>query len=300
MNNLEDKLLRIGVCIAPGGYITPNYDFPRHIRNSIYSFLCQCYNTSSFVDYFIREKKLYFKENKAILKRFFNGLLYYVERLDDEYKKDFYSYLLNNDISKQAVKDAYNAIHRLKHDDKLTIELKKFYKVSNLLPILAQHVRLNELENQELLEKVGHNTVYKQYLPISFVELAILEIFIYRQKRYSDVVVKKVNWRAAKKSVYYTNKNESVLDTKDKFNLFEANAGKLYKKGFSCFRFDFMPTKKADPPAIKKHEKSKPFRAVNTTPSKSPRVSPNRKNKLHEAETISAFRTHRQILQNLK
>lgn len=295
MNNLEEKLLRVGVHIAPGGYITPNYDFAKHIRNSIYGFLCQGVNTSSFIDYFIREKKLYFKDNKAILKRFFNGLLYYIERLDDPFKKDFYAYILNNDINRQTLKDTYNILHKLRHDDKLEVELQKFYKIDSFTSILKTYVRLNELEADELLDKVSQNSVYKQYLPISFVELAILEIYIYRQKRYTDVLIAKVNWRVAKKSIYYTNKTESIIDTKTKYNIFDANAGRLYKKGFSCFRFDFMPTKKV----VKKVGKS-PVKVMAQNVSRSPVIQVGNKVELRNTETINAFLAHKQILSTMK
>lgn len=294
MNNLEEKLQRIGIGLAPGGYLTPNFEFAKHIRNSIFSFLCQAANISSFVEYFMREKKLYFKDNKALIKRFFNGLLYYLERMDDEFKKDFYAYLLNNDMSKQIVKDTFNVIHKLKHDEKLDLELQKFYRIDNFMNILSQYVRLNEVENQELLEKIVRHTVYKQYLPVSFVELAVLEIFIFRHKRYSDVLIAKVNWKVARKSIFYRTKTESLLDTKNKVNIFDKDTDRLYRKGFSCFRFDFKPTAKTDRKGYKSPIKAQ----VHSQPTKSP-IKLNRQ-EMKATETINAFRTHRQILDNLK
>ena len=227
--------------------IKTNYDFPTHIKNSIYSYLCQNQLNSSFSKFFIISKKNYLKENSTKIKIFFRGLLYFIKNLNDENKKKFYFYLLNNDLNRKLLKKIYNINHRLINNSGLKIKLKEFFLIENFLPIFKDVLSLNDNEFVDFNEKLEKNVFYKQFISISFVKLSVLEILLLRDAVWKKKIIIKPDFKQAIKTSNFHGALKIDNLEKKEMNIFEKHKNifnLVNKKKFSCFRFDFSIKKK--------------------------------------------------------
>lgn len=298
MNFLEEKLKPLGIELADGGIEQSNYDYTKHIRNNIYNYLGQSASTSSFVDYFIKAKKLYFKEKRVILKRFFNGLLSFILKHDDKHKKEFYIYIFNNNVSKLVLRETYNMIQYLNNEERLKVQLKKFYNGDVFLQYVTQKLALTDLEINELELKVEKNLIYKQYISVSFANLIILELFLTRDFNIRKIKLNHFDYKQAKRSINYDPRSKNVIASKNKDDLMDPS---LYiqknKKGFSCFRFNFMPTyikKNGKLVADERGEELSRQRIIKEEQEEQ------QKAKIREQESLEAFRRHIKIIDQLK
>jgi hypothetical protein len=244
MKEFVNKLEKEGIKVGTGLDIYNNsFDFTTHIKNDIYSFLCQNQLNDSFARFLILKKKNYFKENPTMIKRFFTGLITFCEKISDVNIKKFYFYILNNDINRKILKSVYNTNHKIMNSSGLKIELKQFYRVEELMPIFKENLMLNDSEFVDFSEKLEKNTFYKQFIGIPFVKLSILEIYLLRDFSWKNKIIVKPEFKhAIKASNFNTDNNLEFKNQKDT-NIFEKHKNNFEnitsKKKFSCFRFDF-------------------------------------------------------------
>lgn len=100
-------------------YYADNFDYEQHIKNSIYSFIVQIISKKNFADFFVREKILHLHEKSTKIKKFFAGLICFLENLDDLNKKSYYWLLLNTEVNKVVLRRVYNTNHALVNDKRL-------------------------------------------------------------------------------------------------------------------------------------------------------------------------------------
>ena len=249
MKEFLKKLEKENIIISDKSFsiVKTNFDFPTHIKNSIYSYLCQNQLNSSFSKFLIKNKKNYLKENKAKIKKFFRGLVYFIKNLNDINKKKFYFYLFENDLSRKLLKKIYNINHKLINNSGLKIKLKEFFQIENFIPIFKEILNLNQNEFLDFQEKLEKNIFYKQYISISFVKLSVLEIFLLRECVWKKKIVFKPDFKNSFKTSNFTKELEINDLEKNEKNIFEKHKNifnLVNKKKFSCFRFDFSIKKK--------------------------------------------------------
>lgn len=173
MNNLIQKIQLNDIFIACPTYETDNFDFRYHIESCLLSFAHQISSTRSFFDYFIFSKKKHFSGKELMLKKFFNGLIFFLENKVDENERRFFLFLLNNNLTKQTIKE-YNEYS--KKMTNLKIELKTFYEIQAFLLQINSAMKFTDQELFGLIEMVENAKVNNKYIHKSFLPVAIILI----------------------------------------------------------------------------------------------------------------------------
>lgn len=238
-------LYKHGVQVKQGDeYFSKNFDYELHIKNSIYSFISQIISKKNFASFFIKEKMLYFKEQPTKIKKFFTGLVNFVGNLDDLHKKNYYWLLLNTELSKVVLRKVYNTNHQLVNDEKIKVQLGEFYEISDFLLVFRDLMELNDIEYLDFKERVFQNLIQNKFVKISFVKLMILRIFLLREHVGLKKLFEEPDFKVATKERAFGRNKNLDMKRETEVNIFK-NAKKqaMKKKGFSCFRFDFMPTR---------------------------------------------------------
>lgn len=236
-----------------------NFDYGKHITNSLFSYICLPYSLNSFAEFFISDREKYFKHNSASLKKFFTGLLYYIGRAAEINDRHFYSYLLFNDIEKKILKEFYSVnLHLTKRDD-LKVEMREFYQSDQLALAIRQVMKLDDAEFALMHETIKRSEIKKQYVHQSIARLIILEVLLLRGKvlKKTGIGLQRAEITQAKTSVHFPNFSEDYRFEKTLGTDIFAQKERRPKpvKRFTCFRFDFSDVKvKCPQPDLKRKQ----------------------------------------------